>query len=128
MSPARVKLITIRKYALSLLVAQFFDMLTTYIFMSLGGLEANPFMAPILSSGASFAAMLLIKVSVALLILHSIKLRITRYEIKEKMVRDIGLVNLSLKEKAYSLTIVVLAMVYWTIVGWNCTGIYFLLT
>jgi membrane protein YdbS with pleckstrin-like domain len=128
MSPARAKLTTVRKYALSLLIAQFFDMLTTYIIMSLGGAEANPFMEPMLSNNASFAVMLLVKVSVALLIFHSIKLRITRYEIKEKMVRDVGLVNLTFKEKAYGLTITVLAMVYWMLVGWNCTGIYFLLT
>ena len=127
-SLARTKLVGIKKFALSLLVAQFFDILTTYIFISLGGVEGNPFMAPVLVSGASFATMLLIKVSVALLILHSIKLRITRYKIKEARRGANFDIDLKMKEKAYGLVIMLLAMIYWVIIGWNCMGIYFLLT
>ena len=128
MSIARAKLGGIKKFAISLLVAQFFDIFTTYIFMSLGGQEGNPFMAPILVGGASFATMLLIKVSIAVLILHSINLRITRYKIKEAR-RGPGFnIDLKMKEKAYGLTIMLLAMTYWVIIGWNCMGIYFLLT
>jgi len=127
-STARTKLLGIRRFAISLLVVQFFDMLTTYIFLSLGGLEANPFMAPILINGASFATVLLIKVSIALLILYSINLRITRYKIKEVRRGNKYDIDLKMKEKVYGFVILSMSMVYWVIIGWNCTGIYFLLT
>ena len=128
MSSARTRLLGIRKFALSLLVAQFFDIFTTYIFLSVGGVEGNPFMAPVLVGPASFAIMLLIKVSIALLIFHSINLRITRYKIKEVRRGNNFDIDLKMKEKVYGLVILLMAMAYWVIIGWNCMGIYFLLT
>ena len=128
MSTACAKLLGMRKFALSLLVAQFFDIFTTYIFISVGGVEGNPFMAPVLVGPASFTTMLLIKVSIALLILHSIKLRITRYKIKEVGRGNNFDIDLKMKEKVYGLVISLITMVYWVIIGWNCMGIYFLLT
>jgi hypothetical protein len=127
-SAARSKLLDIRRFALSLLIVQFFDIFTTYIFILVGGSEGNPFMAPILVGEASFFAMLLIKISIALLIFHSINLRIARYEIKEALYGGKFKIDLKMKEKIFGLVVIVITMTYWTVVGWNCMGIYFLLS
>jgi hypothetical protein len=128
MSPAASKLQTIKRFSVCLLVAQVFDIVTTYIFMSMGGQEGNPIMAAVLVNKEAFVIMCLVKVCVVLLLCYSIHVRFLQYKLKETLETVPRNIDLSKKEKAYGFTIIALVATYWTIIGWNFAGIYFLYT
>tara|TARA_Y100000590_G_scaffold446658_1_gene580668 strand:+ start:2405 stop:2791 length:387 start_codon:yes stop_codon:yes gene_type:complete len=128
MSPATKKLMTIKRFSICLLIAQALDIITTYAFLSLGGTEGNPVMAAILVSDQSFFVMFLVKIAIALLICHSVDVRLLQYKIKELAQNKLSEIDLNMKEKVYGVTIIALVATYWTVIGWNFAGIYFLYT
>jgi hypothetical protein len=96
--------------------------------MSMGGQEGNPIMAAVLVNKEAFVIMCLVKVCVVLLLCYSIHVRFLQYKLKETLETVPKNIDLSKKEKAYGFTIIALVATYWTIIGWNFAGIYFLYT